>query len=235
MNKNSKRKIYALTLASIMGVASFSGCSKVVDCDIKEKHAHKYLNDSGVVMFVNSEEEIYKSHVRNNDYILIDKEEQKLREFEVSNCLYRIEENMDYINSIQNSKMDYIEYEYTYPYEYSITSFIYSGDVMVPIINYYTEVRKDWTTDPNHSDLTGKQKRVHHVYTGYKIERDEDGKLTVFPSEPVDNIENLPKEYKYIKLDFCNAIDAEYGYDLDIKYKDESDKLEKDEQTKVLK
>lgn len=250
MKKKNKMKLCALSLVGIMGVTSLTGCAKTVDCNIKEEHAHKYLDGSGVVMYVDSEKETYKGHVRTDDYILVDKEELELRTFEAKKGLYRIEENTDYIDSIQKSQSDFIEYRYSYTYLMPIPHIISTGKSTTTYFTYIPTTGHSWTTDSTHSRLTGEQRRVHYVYTGYKIERDEKGKLIVLSSEQVDSINDLPEEYKYIKETFYKTIDAEHGYDLDYEdgpesehkvdddvkeeYKDDMEEYEKSE-AKTLK
>ena len=87
-----------------------------------------------------------------------------------------------------------------------------------------------WTTDKNHSSLTGEQRRCHYVYQAYKVEKNEKGKYVLVPSEYVDSLDELNGEYPYIKTTFYKVIDAEYGTDLDYEDGPEDEHMPVDEQ-----
>lgn len=213
MNEFRKKSIAGL-LSMALITSGFSGCTKTVECDIDENHAHKYVNSKGQITYVDSEKEKYRSHIRVEDYILIDQKEEELRNFEFKKGLYRIEENIDYINSIQDNNHDFVEYRYSYTYLRPIPHIISTGKTTTTFFTYIPTKGHNWTTDKNHSNLTGEQRVVHHVYYGYKIDTDGD-KMVVLKSKKVDNIYDLPEEYKYIKKDFCEQINIDDGTILD--------------------
>ena len=204
-NTNQIITIAGLTIVSLF---LFSGCAKNVECNIEEPHAHNYVSDTSFDRYVVSEREYIGEWFRTDDFVVIDEEAEKLIDFENKRDLFKIEENQQTIDNIISMQEDYMEYRYSYVYlvRYPITTKV--GNVRITTYHYARHTGYHWTSDPNHENLTGETRMVHHVYYGYKIEKNERGKYILVKSEPVDNLNDLPEGYDYIKEDFVVKVDA---------------------------
>ncbi|MBP3634841.1 MAG: hypothetical protein J6J17_00060 [Bacilli bacterium] len=212
--KRLKRLKYAAL--SLALVTSLTGCGKKADCEIKEDHAHLYTNDEGYCRYIMDKEYLkYEGYERNDDYILITEDEKSLYKFFDKNNLLLIEDNIDTILQNQAENKDYIEYRYSYIYNQPIPNYMLIGKETYLYYTYITTTMYSWTRDANHANLTGEQRKCHYVYTAYKIEKDENGKFVLIPSEPVDDIRKVMEEYPYIKEKYYKIVDLENGYDLD--------------------
>lgn len=209
-----KRRGVPLVLAGTIALG-LSGCGRKADCDIRDDHAHLYTDEDGFTRYLEKEYLEYEGFTRSDDYILIDKADKDLYKFEDKKDLFKIDENIDSINSLQDKNQDYIEYRYSYTYLMPIPHYIRTGKTTTMYYTYIPTTHYSWTTDKEHGRLTGEERRCHHVYQACNVVLDEKGKYVIVPSEYVDDINELNGEYKYIKKDFCKVIDAEYGYDLD--------------------
>ncbi|MDE5888923.1 MAG: hypothetical protein K2H20_02775 [Bacilli bacterium] len=178
---------------------------------------------------------MYQRHgyERQEEYITLSSEEAELRKFEDEKNLLRIDENIDAIIAVQEQNHDYIEYRYAYTYLMPIPHYISTGKSTSVYFTYIPTTHYSWTSNPEHSRLTGEQRRCHHVYQAYNVVKDEKGNYVLVPSEYVDSIFDLNGEYTYIKEKFCKVIDAEYGYDLDYEdgVEDDPDLIQEDEVT----
>lgn len=96
-----------------------------------------------------------------------------------------------------------------------IAHIVSNGKTTTTTYTYIPSTGYSWTTDKNHSRLTGEQRKCHYVYKAYKIEKNEKGKYVLIPSSDVDSFDELNGEYPYIKTKFYKVIDAEYGTELD--------------------
>lgn len=207
--KNTKlKKLYllraeALLLATLCSTTLLTGCSKKADCNIKDNHTHVYVNEEGYVRDINSEKLRVDGYDRTENYDLYDN--QELVDFITKKDLLRIDDNIDLINQVQNNNHDYIEYRYAYTTLMPIIH--HSGKVtyttFIPITHH------SWTSDANHSRLTGETRICHHVYVGYKIERNEKGKYILLQSEEVDDINTIKDEYPYINKKYCRIVNLE--------------------------
>ncbi len=204
----------SLVLATTMAMG-LSGCGKKAECNVEGNHAHLYISEDNFSRYLEEEYLTYEGYERQDDYILIDGQDEKLRKFEDKKNLLKIDENIDTIREIESKNHDYLEYRYSYMYMMPIPHHVSTGKSSYTYFTYIPLRQYSWTTDANHSNLTGEQRRCHHVYQAYNVVKDENGKYVLVPSESVDSIEDLNGEYTYIKEDFCKVVDAEYGYDLD--------------------
>lgn len=200
------------TATAAVGVAISLNKEK---CDIKEKHAHLYKSKTGYVRFIEKEYKNYEGYERDNEYILLNEEEQKLRKYEDKKDLLRIEENKDLISNIQEENKDFIEYRYKYTFNQPIPHYMHVGKMTTVYYTYIPTTHYSWTKDSNHSRLTGEQRKCHYVYQAYKIEVDEKGKNVLIPSDYVDDLFSIQNEYPYIKENFYKVVEAERGNDLD--------------------
>ena len=217
--KNKKGiKVRDVTLGGMLmiSILLFSGCSKNVPCDVKDHHAHYYVNEEGFDRFVVGEKDHVGGLKRTDEFIIIDKESEKLIDFENKNDLYRIAYNQEKIDEIVSSQSDnYIEYRYKYRWLQLIP-------VKVGDFTYFNQIwhtAYSWTTDPDHSGLTGEERIVTRVYYGYKVVEDEKGNLQLVQSDMVDNLNELSDDFIYIKPGFYKTVYVD-NKDIEVDYED---------------
>ena len=215
-NIKKKAVLAGLVIANMLTV---SGCAKNMLCNISENHAHYYVDDEGFARYIPGKKTdnyyVEKSSVaglnRTEDYVYVNEETAEILKFINKEGLFSIDANQQAISNIVDNQQDFIEYEYNYFYYRYEPVYIYSNGT--PKIAYYRAVpvyATSWTTDTN-GDLTGNERVCHYVYYGYKIIKNEKGKYEAVKSNPVDDLYELPGEYKYVKKEFC---DVEYLYDM---------------------
>ncbi|MDD3341006.1 MAG: hypothetical protein PHN72_02235 [Bacilli bacterium] len=226
-NTNKKYKLYKKVLIlSLVGIMQLnSGCSKKMDCDIKEDHAHLYENENHFYTYLNGENATRSGYKWTPNSISIDEATKKKLDFLEDNNLVPIAMNQRIIDSIVHDNTDFIEYEYVYEVDeiayylspsggiaYSSVSVKTSIDssgrpLTETVINmpvYKKSPRKDFIKDENIDGKTGVTRDVSYEYYAYKIEK----KKTVFgekfvkvKSDTTDQLNTLSKEYKYIDTD----------------------------------
>lgn len=200
-------------------VLLFSGCAKTVDCDIPTTHAHVYVNEEGFRKNMVSEKESNWGFDRTEDYFEVTKEESELLKFMNKKGLMDITQNKEAIEKQMKQNKDYTEYRYSYTYLQPIPHTRRIGKTTSIYYTYIPLTRYSWTSNPNHSRLTGETRVVHYMYYGYKIVTTDKGKLKVIESELVDNINDLPSDYLYIKKDFTKKVYANKK-NLEVDYED---------------
>lgn len=202
---NPKLLIGNILLSMVM---LFSGCAKTVDCDINVPHAHVYVNEEGFKKNIVSEKESKWGYIRTDDYFEVSQQEEELVKFIYKNDLMDITQNQEAIEKTIKNNKDYTEYRYRYTYLQPIPHTYKVGKSTMIRYTYIPVTRYSWTSDPNHSRLTGETREVHYMYYGYKIETNEKGKLKVIKSKLVDDLKDLPEDYLYIKKDFTTKVYA---------------------------
>ena len=219
----------ALALALVTPL-TLSGCSKKADCNISVPHAHKYVNEMGFERYINRENIRYDGYDRCEEYRVIEGEED-LYKFLTKKDLLRIDDNLELINSIQESQDDYIEYRYSYTHLQPIPHTRKVGKTTTTYFTYIPRTRYSWTSDPNHSRLTGETRLCHYVYVAYKIEKNEKGKYVLIPSEQVDDIREVMDEYPYISKKYIKVVNIN-GEEVD--YEDgKEEELTEEEQNRI--
>lgn len=194
----------ALTLALVTPFM-LTGCGKKAECNIEVSHAHKYVNEAGYERYLNREHLKYEGYLRYEDYRVIEGEED-LYKFLEKKDLMRVDDNLDLVKSIQEQQKDYTEYRYKYIYMQPIPHTRKIGKTTTTYFTYIPQTRYSWTSDPNHSRLTGETRLCHYVYVGYKVEKNDKGKYVLIPSEYVDDVTSLMDEYPYIKKKFYTVV-----------------------------
>lgn len=223
LNKKEKIGIRNIIIGGLLvsSIFLFSGCAKTVDCDIADNHAHKYVSSEQFDKYVVSE----KEHIglgkwlRTDEFIIIDKEQEKLIDFENKHDLLKISDNQDKINEIVSSHEDYVEYRYKYTYMMQIPHTRKIGNTTSIYYTTIPTIGHSWTTNPNHSRLTGEERTIHHMYYGCKVIKNEEGKYEIVNSELVDNLNDLPEDYIYIKSDFVKKVNFD-DRKIEIDYED---------------
>lgn len=177
----------------ICGSVLLTGYGKEAECPINGYHIHKYTDEAGYTKYVESEKMSLGEFNRNDEYILISKEEEEYYKKVNKAKLLLASNNYETIDKLLEENSDYLEYEYRHTY----ITYMMSGKVLIPI----THVSYNWTTDKNDSRLTGKVRIIHPMYQAYDIKKDENGKLVVVVSDIVDNLYDVIDEYPYIRKD----------------------------------
>lgn len=212
-------KIYAargiLTFMLISIPSTLTGCGNIVDCDIKETHAHLYTNEDGYIRFLVDEHEFVDNFSRSDQYISLDEDEKKLNDYLKANDLLKISDNLEVLIEEKLLNEDYQEYRYTYTYMAAIPQVHSNGKTTTISYIYIPSTGKSWTDNAFHSNLTGEERTAHYVYQAYKVVLDEKGKYTLEASEYVDDLRDIMQEYPYIKLVHTKKINLDSQEELD--------------------
>lgn len=208
MKNKTKEKLHllrskALLLSMLASVGLLSGCTKSADCDIEDNHTHVYVNSEGYKRNINSEKLRIDGYDRTNEYNLYYDED--LTDFITKKDLLTIDDNINLINQYQSQNNDFIEYRYRYTMRVPIIHRVGK----VSYVSYIISTHYSWTSDPNHSGLTGETRYCHPMYQAYKIEKDEKGKFVLIPSELVDDLNDIKGYYPYIKRNYCVVVNSD--------------------------
>ncbi len=184
---------------------------KKADCHVNGYHAHKYVNPDGLVRYLPIENLSYQGYRRCDEYLTLYEDQKDIVDFLVRNRLLEIQDNIDLIRREQETNKDYIEYRYKYEDTLLLPMIIGKTTMLIP----QTTEEYAWTRNPNHYGLTGRTRTRHFIYTSYKIEVDERGRLTLVENPEDQDIISTMDEYPFIKEDFCKAITIRDSYDLE--------------------
>ena len=203
-----------VTFLSPFGVALYN--HRPAPCDIEGDHAHLYIdNDTKIERYIDSESYHVKGMDRLEDYRMITEEEAELLKFENKNDLFRIDENYELLQDIQNKNNEnHKEYRYSYMETIHWTTPIKVGKGWTVIHHYRDVERHSWTTDKS-LNLTGEERDVDYLYYGYKVSKDENGKYVLEKSDLVHDLSELPEDYNYITKDFYVVVDANTKEEVD--------------------
>ena len=197
----------SLVLALSLCTTTLTGCAKKAECNIKTPHAHLYRNEQGYTRYIAKENLNYEGYEYTVDHIPIEGEE-KLYEFIDKKDLINIHDNLDVILAIQEKNKNFKEYRYSYTYMQENRRVIIVGKIPVTRYSYTPTTRYSWTKNLAQPEKTGEERDCHYVYIAYKIEKDENGKYVLIPSEYIDDIRQVMDEYPYIKKQFYKVVDS---------------------------
>ena len=206
------------SVAFVLAIATaltFSACGKESECEITTNHAHQYVNKAGYVKYIDKEYLNYGGYNWTENYIDLTQNEVYMRNLENKHGLLRINENLDTILTIQDNNEDYMEYRYAYTYLIPIPHATRIGNSTMTYITYIPTTKYSWTSDENHSRLTGENRLCHYMYQGYKIEINDKGKEVLVPSEYVDDLTTIMDEYPYIKENYFKVFNQKSNCELD--------------------
>lgn len=181
-----------------------TGCGKKVDCEIPSRHVHRYVcpvtKNITISTYFDSENEVKSggifsdvSFLRTDDYIEINKIDEKIYSLFTKYKLFNGFDNWDFLFYEMSNLHDYLEFYYEYDtYE--------TEEVTDSEGNTHTEIRtvhhSGWHTNPYDSDNTGYTRLCHHRYYGYKLTL-ENNKFVLKKSKSVDDIRDVIDEYPY--------------------------------------
>ena len=158
----------------------------------------------------------------------VDYQEQQLREFEKKKGLIRIEDNIEYLTELQKSEQDFLEYRYAYTYLQPVPIVHTTGKTTYTTFMYIPVTHYSWTTDENHSRLTGETRVCHHVYQAYKVV-EENGKLKVVDSPQLEDILETKGEYPYFKEKVSYIVNKKDNQEVDYEDGPEEEVVEQEE------
>ena len=209
--ENLKGFALALVIATPLVL---TGCGKQADCNVSGNHAHMYKSNLGYVRYIEDEHLNYEGYERYDNYISIDGYED-LYKFLKKKDLMRIDDNLDLILDTQENNVDYTEYRYKYTFMQPIPHIVKSGKVTITYFTYIPHIRYSWTSNANHSRLTGETRVCHHTYKAYKVGKNDKGKYVLIESPLVDDLTIVMNEYPYIKKNYtvvvtCDGKEADY-------------------------
>ena len=197
------RRVLA-SLGIFINILSLAGCGKTIDCEIEGNHAHLYRSSQGIERYIPGEYDSIGSsngriYYKTDDYVEINDDNKAFYDYILKRKLISISDNERLLCEISDSLRDYYEFEYYYyTTEYTTHHYI-DGDGNPQSYKTSETVRKtDWTTDMNHSNLTGNKEIMTHVFYGYKIVHNG-SEYKLIKSGPVDDIRLLIEMgYDYI-------------------------------------
>ena len=177
-------------------------------CDIDGDHAHLYMDpETHIERYIDSEREYKNGLIRLEDYREITQDEKELLKFENSHDLFRISENTEQLQEIEQSNNEHpkeYRYKYTETVHWSTPMKVGKGWT---VIQHSKEVtRYSWTTDTS-KELTGEERDVEYVYSGYKVVKGDNGKYELIKSDPVGSISQLPEGFDYVSRDLYMKVD----------------------------
>lgn len=199
----------------ISSIVTFTGCG----CEIEGHHVHKYISNNGFILNVPgcnySDQLIFENYSDNEsdwvyfektqDYECVTKAEYELYELLLERSLIRLDENQEALEQYLSS----VDIEPFLQYEYRYTK------VLPGHKGYGAVSRTDWTSDPNHDNLTGNQRICYPVYYGYNISKDENGEYVIDKSIPYNSYEKLKNDgYQYIDLYINDFINFSLDYEV---------------------
>lgn len=177
----------------ICGSVLLTGCCKEAECQIDGYHIHKYTDEAGYTKYVESEKMSLGEFNRNDEYILISKDEEEYYKKVNKAKLLLASNNYEMIDKLLEENSDYLEYEYRHTY----ITYTRAGKAMIPV----THVSYKWTTDRNDGRLTGNVRIIHPMYQAYDVKKDENGKFVIIASDLTNNLYDVIGEYPYIRKD----------------------------------
>lgn len=213
MNEEVRKSL--ISLGIFLNILLTSACGKTIDCNIETNHMHVYKNNYGITRYIDSEDETVHNindyvYYRTDDYVELNDENKDIYRMISNKGFISIADNEEKLCEISDSLKDYYEFRYYY-YETETKTHTYSdGDGHVHTYTTTEEVKKySWTTNPNHSRLTGEKRIITNVFYGYKIVKDKNG-YKVISSTPVDDIRLLIEMgYDYVGKSIYNTMNRE--------------------------
>lgn len=195
----------AVCVLSLVLSATLTSCTKKMDCNVKEPHAQKYVDDEGFLAYYQSENEFLNGYTWTEDVRFLDEEAIELQKFLEENRLLLIADNKDKIKTTIEGNNSHLEYEYEYStmmmFPVMIGKIMYS----IPMTTNHTA----YSIDSSIEGKTGKVRGVTYEYYGYRVKK-QNGKWLLEKSEPVEDLLDISGEYEYFKKeDFCQTVYGE--------------------------
>lgn len=196
----NKFKLIKTTVSAVLISASLAACGKTMDCNIASNHVHFYENeDTKVIKLIEGEKEKRMGYNWTDNYVFTNNETKSI----CDNDLCYVSQNTEYLENEMSKCIPYREvyqygyrygsyYGYGYRYTYSASGkyeYTYSYGLET---GYHWDY--DWDKIDMNEHTSDKVRDTTYKYKLYKIE--SNGEVS---SIIVDNIEDIPSEYKYFK------------------------------------
>ena len=210
MKEINKLRVLSYMLASTL---LLSGCSEKSECNIPARHVHKYIrqvNDNiSIEKYLDDEHLTVGYYNWTENYIEINKEDEKFYKLLSKKGLFNGVTNWDYLLNEMATHHDYLEFYYHY-----ITIETYTTTDGEGHISIHTRpvTHSGWTDDPDYWHNTGLTRLCHHRYFGYQIMYDNN-KYKVVKSEPVDDVREIIDDYQYFSEKCTEIVSQEFEFD----------------------
>ena len=213
-----KYKIFKLGMMTGTMIATmiFSGCSKDVECNVDEPHAHKYIDQkTGVSKYILGEKDHVWSFERQEKYKKLDEE---LR-IACNNDLCSLDDNKDYFVNKVVFKEDFYREEYREEYVYgSYFGYAWDYDPANEEYRYFygRHIGYHWESDWYKIPLdVYTNNLVRDTYYKIKLYRICEGEVNFRYFESMDDID---ERYNYFKQDDLIVKQIGESYYLNYKY-----------------
>ena len=197
-----KYQLFKTSIAGIILATSMTGCTKNMDCDIKEGHVHLYIDDNQNLA------KYYKSEKENIDKFNWTEEiaynDEKIN-IMIENNFYPVANNQEYLEQIiithqpkrKVYERDYINGDY-YGYGYRLNSSTGKIEYSYGLMHgYHWEyVWNEISMDEYTNELV---KDYEYGFKFYKIEHD--GTITTKTFKNLTNINEIEEGYDYFDAD----------------------------------
>lgn len=208
MKKYNLKRVMPLALTATIFL---SGCGEKSECDIPTRHVHKYTkqitDEIAIETYVDDEHlSLFGGYIWNEDYIEINKVDEKIYKLLKDNGLFEGTTNWNYLFNVMASKKDYLMFYYHYTTVETYTETDSEGNIEVKT---RTVEHNGWTANPYDSNNTGRTRLFHHRFLGYKIVNEND-KFKLKKSPAVDDIREIIMEYPYFKEDCTIEVYEEF-------------------------
>lgn len=218
-----------------MMLQTTSSCSKQMECDIKEKHAHRRVSTNGYISYYPGEDEYVSGYLWTKDTILINDRQEKMLKFIGERGYINIFDNEESLKPLMEANKPYELYEYAYQeYEHLYYLNKYGMQTILPFeteiyfdfdgdMQTRTRINQDvwgWVDKKAYSDSicdtsTGLAKTCINCYYAYRI-TEENGKFTIQQSQGAYNIYDLDPDYKYINPNNFSYVEESIPYNVDL-------------------
>ena len=215
-----KKDLIPFVLAASLAL---TGCSEKVDCDISNRHFHRYhkdiAGDIGIDTYLDGEYSSLDGYERTEDYIELTKQDENV--YRLLEKLMVGEDNFDYLYYLMASKKDYFKFHYEFD---TVESYTVEDDEGNKITKWRTVHHEGWHTNPYDSDNTGLVRLYHHRYYGYRIVLNSNGKFVLERSPAVDDIREVLDEYPYVPENCIKMVYEQYRFPVsELQYLDVND------------
>lgn len=209
MKKHIIKSIAPIVLsASIL----LSACGKKSDCELPTRHVHRYTKEItdyiNIEAYYDNEHLKYSGYTWNEDYIEINKEDEKIYQLLGKRGLFDGRSNWDYLYNYMSSKHDYLLYYYYYT---TVESYIVTDSDGNTETKIRTVVHEGWHEDKYSYHNTGRVRLCHHRFNGCRI-INKDGKLKIESSPLVDDIREVINDYPYFSENCASIVSEDFRF-----------------------
>ena len=180
-----------------------------IECDIKGRHAHKFVNKYGFTRYVEGDRPYFKGYEMTDGHIMLGEKEAELLKYLNKKKILRIDDNIEKIRRDQKRLKPYYEYQYEYEDDFEMPVIEGTGKdqtityIRIPNTSY------DWTTNLYHSDLTGYRRLCTYQYRAFRIDEDDHGWVEYIDSPEKHDIIATKDKYPYIEESYYYVVNGD--------------------------